>query len=445
MKILYLVHQFYPRAYTGTEKFVLQLAQACQCSGHEVKVVTYHLPEASRSASPTGHSVKERIKAALQKGGLNPAQLRRTAGQLLPNRILEWDYVYQDVPVLAFAYRRYPARAHTQSGNPTLIKFARQLLKRERPDLIHAGHTMRTAEFLMAAAESGIPYLLTLTDFWTICPNCRLINERGQICHGPRGGEECKVGCPTFQQKQLRQRLGQMARLLRQAEQVVVPSHFLAGKVEAEFGPLGLKVIPYGIDTQGLKQNTRSYPLAEPLVFGYAGNFMPTKGLGVLLQAFQAIPHSNVRLDVYGTGSLLPLVQQAIQADQRIRYGGRYAIEELSALLNRVDVMVVPSLWHENMPLIMQEAQACRVPALVSNVGGMTECVTDGVNGFTFRTGDVVDLQQKMQRIVDQPEILNRIKANMRNPEQGQYRVTSLAEEATMYLEQYERTMARLS
>lgn len=41
MKILDLVHQFYPQAYTGTEKFVLQLVQQCQLAGHAVQVVTY--------------------------------------------------------------------------------------------------------------------------------------------------------------------------------------------------------------------------------------------------------------------------------------------------------------------------------------------------------------------------------------------------------------------
>ena len=41
MKILDLVHQFYPQAYTGTEKFVLQLGQQCQLAGHAVQVVTY--------------------------------------------------------------------------------------------------------------------------------------------------------------------------------------------------------------------------------------------------------------------------------------------------------------------------------------------------------------------------------------------------------------------
>ena len=438
MKVLYLVHQFYPKAYTGTEKFILQLAQSCQYSGHAVTVVTYDLPQAKDlPASPNRLSIKQRVKALLQKVGLDPAHLRMLLAQLLPNRISVKEYIHQGVPVLSFSHQRRATSTNPQSGDPTLLSFVRQVLLREKPDLIHAGHTLRVAEFLTVAVELGIPYLLTLTDFWVICPNCKLINEKEQICHGPRRGEACKSDCPTFRPKRIMQRLEQMARLLEQAAQVVAPSFFLAKKVEAEFGSLGLKVIPYGIDTHGLQPNTRRYPTAEPLVFLFAGALLETKGIAFLLEAFHRLPGRNARLEIYGTGAMSARVQQAAQADPCISYHGLYQTDQLSALLNRVDVVVVPSIWHENMPLIMQEAQACGVPTLVSDVGGMTECVTDGVNGLTFRVGDVADLQQKMQMIIDQPEILNRIKENMRNPKPGQYRVTSLEEEARLYLAQY--------
>lgn len=82
------------------------------------------------------------------------------------------------------------------------------------------------------------------------------------------------------------------------------------------------------------------------------------------------------------------------------------------------------------------------MPTLVSDVDGMTECVTEEVNGFTFRVGDVADLQRKMQMIIDQPEILNAIRENLRNPQPGQYRVTSVKEEAAQYLAQYKRILA---
>lgn len=442
MKVLYLVHQFYPKAYTGTEKFTLQLAQSCQHSGHAVKVVTYDLPQAKGlSASPALRSVKQQIKAMLQKYGLDPAQLQAIPAQLLPNRISAGEYVHQGVAVLSFSHQRRSTSVSLQNGDPVLLNFARQVLLREQPDLIHAGHTLRVAEFLTVAVELGIPYLLTLTDFWVICPNCRLVNEQRQICHGPRGGEVCKGGCPTFRQKHIKQRFEQMDRLLERAAQVVTPSSFLAKKVEAEFSSLGLKVIPYGIDTQGLQPNTRLYPTAEPLRFLFAGALLETKGIGFLLDAIHSLPGRNARLEIYGTGPMSANVEQAAQADPRITYHGLYQMDQLSALLNRVDVVVVPSIWHENMPLIMQEAQACGVPTLVSDVGGMTECVTDGVNGFTFRVGDVADLQQKMQMIIDHPEILNGIKENMRNPKPGQYRVTALEEEAGLYLALYEQIL----
>ena len=439
MKILYVVHQFYPKAYTGTEKFVLQLAQACQQAGHTVNVVTYDMPS-NNGLFPASalRSVKQRIRAVSQQYGVNLTQLWTFAAQGRPNPIAVRDYVYQDIPVLAFARQRRP----TQSGDPALLDFARELLQRERPDLIHAGHTLRVVDFLTVAAELGIPYLLTLTDFGVICPNCKLLTERGQLCHGPRGGEACRSGCPTLRQKQVRQRLDQMLRLLQQAAQVVAPSHFLADKVAREFSSLDLKVIPYGMDTQALQPNSRCYPNAEPLRFCFAGALIEAKGVELLLSAFQALPDRNSRLEIYGTGPLLPTVQRAAQADQRITYGGCYAIEQLNGLLNRVDVVVVPSVWHENLPLVMQEAQAASVPTLVSDVGGMTECVTDGVNGFTFRVGDVADLQRKMQVIIDQPAILNGIKENIRNPQPGHYRVTSLAEEAALYLKEYEKILA---
>lgn len=444
MKILYLVHQFYPKAYTGTEKFVLQLAQACQAAGHTVSIVTYDLPSNQDSVpAPVLQSIKQRLKSTLQRHGLDPAHLRNLPARLLPNPITDRSYCYQGVPVVAFAHQRRLIPPRHPTPDRTVAAFARQLLQREQPDLIHAGHTLRVTEFLTVAAELGIPYLLTLTDFWVICPNCKLVNEQRQICYGPYRGKACQSGCPTIRQQEVTQRLEQMRHLLQQAAAVVAPSHFLANKVEAEMGPLGLTVIPYGIDTQGLTANLRYYPTIEPLRFCFAGALLETKGIGVLLAAFQALPNPNIRLEIYGSGPLLDKVRQAVQADQRITYSGRYEIAALNAFLNRVDVVIVPSLWHENLPLIMQEAQAAGVPTLVSDVGGMTECVTDGVNGFTFRVGDVADLQRKMQMIIDRPEILNQIKENMRNPTPGQYRVTSLEKEAAMYLEQYKRILAK--
>jgi glycosyltransferase involved in cell wall biosynthesis len=440
MKILYLIHEFYPAHHGGSEKFILQLAQRVQAAGHEVKIITYdkqnHQPQPTLSPLTRWQQrLKRLVVAATRRTGL-----RVLRPKLEP--IQYYEEVYDGVPVFGFrAAQLDQARFHL--ADPNLTAFAEAVLQREAPDLIHAGYLLRNGEFIYAAQRLGIPYLITLTSFWLICPKHILINEKGQLCAGPRDGAECLSACPTSARGGIATRYADMQRIFDHADAVIAPSHYLAQIFQRELSHLSLTYIPYGMDCQRLPVNHRVYATDQPLVFFFGGRLVPEKGIDLLLTAFQRLVSPHIRLQLYGDGRLRERVQQAVRADPRITYGGVYTHEEVGDLLKQADVVLIPSLWPENLPLIMQEAQAAGVPTLVADVGGMTECVADGVNGFTFRVGDVADLQQKMQMIIDQPEILNGIKENIRNPKPGQYRVTSLEEEATLYLEQYERILTR--
>ena len=70
---------------------------------------------------------------------------------------------------------------------------------------------------------------------------------------------------------------------------------------------------------------------------------------------------------------------------------------------NRVDAIVVPSIWTENSPLVIHEALQAGVPVITADVGGMAEHVRDGSNGLLFRHRDPDDLARAMQRLVDEP------------------------------------------
>ncbi|MFN8492868.1 MAG: glycosyltransferase [Caldilineaceae bacterium] len=454
MKILYLVLQFYPAWFAGTEKFVLQLAQSCQRSGHQVKVITYDAQPTTTLASHTNNpsvtlrsakGIKGKIADGLQKMGVDVRRLYRLYAAITPNPLLVREYCYENIPVLAFKYTRATGDQSVRLQNAELTRFGKQLFAQERPDLIHIAHSMRMVPLIQAAYEMQIPYLFTLTDYWLICPRNILLTEAGRCCAGGRGGLECRRACSRLDAQHFQQRRKTMQPLLKDSQRIIAPSRFLAEKVATELGLSEITVIPYGTALQHLPQNQRRYPHDRAITFLFAARLVKEKGVALLLQAFRQLPHPQVRLCIYGAGPLVNMVQEAAKQDARIYYGGIYSNQALGNLLTQVDVAVVPSLWHENMPLLMQEAQACGVPTLVSDVGGMTECVTDGVNGFTFRVGDVADLQRKMQMIINQPEILNAIKENICNPKPGQYRVTSLEEEATMYLEQYERILEKQS
>src|SRR5262245_57093713 len=157
MNILYLVHQFYPEYSTGTEKIVLNLAKMMQQCGHRVKVFTYSFsPPKFYEHRLGGIAIKE--------------------------------FVYESVPVLAFKYRMTTDDIHFSFENHELSKVAGDLIRRERPEVVHAGHLMRVGELLKSARQLGIPYVITLTDFFMMCPKYTLIRSNGSLCFGPESG-----------------------------------------------------------------------------------------------------------------------------------------------------------------------------------------------------------------------------------------------------------------
>lgn len=82
----------------------------------------------------------------------------------------------------------------------------------------------------------------------------------------------------------------------------------------------------------------------------------------------------------------------------------------VSEVFNHVDCIIVPSIWEENSPLVIHEAQQCGVPVITSDFGGMRELVQDGINGLTFKHRSFDSLSSSMLRAIDQPEKLRELR-----------------------------------
>ncbi|MCK5944026.1 MAG: glycosyltransferase, partial [Planctomycetes bacterium] len=102
--------------------------------------------------------------------------------------------------------------------------------------------------------------------------------------------------------------------------------------------------------------------------------------------------------------------------DPRIRVDGPFARDQLAQALAEIDVLVVPSTWHENAPFVVLEARAAGLPVLASRFGGLTEVVRDEVDGELFAPGDHEDLARRLQRLVDEPERLQRYRDAVQPP-----------------------------
>jgi glycosyltransferase involved in cell wall biosynthesis len=107
---------------------------------------------------------------------------------------------------------------------------------------------------------------------------------------------------------------------------------------------------------------------------------------------------------------------------------GRYRPDELPSLMAEIDWVVVPSIWWENSPLVIQEAFAYGRPVICSDIGGMAEKVEHGVTGIHFRAGDAGSLAETVQAAVSDPSLWWELRSNLAPPHSMDEHVARLSE-----------------
>lgn len=406
MKIVYLVHQFYPEYYTGTEKFVLNLARMVQKAGDRVRVITYSFYADSFYDQSRGD-------------------------------ILWKEFLYNGIPVVALKHKQLPTDIHHAIGNTALAGVAHDLLSAERPDIVHVAHTMRVGAFAQALKALAIPYILTLTDFFLACPKVNLVPSRQPLCTGPEQGDACRTLCPELPSDYIHERLESAKTLLFDARLVVAPSEFVAGVFMREFPELTVKVVPHGLSFDRLQRNQRTYAVGDRIVFCYAGSFNFHKGTHVLVEAFTRLKPTNALLKIYGSApdaSYAKSLTSMAATNVNIDFCGVYSEHQTGQVLSNVDVVVVPSLCYENYPMSLHEALACNIPVVATKLGGMAEKIKEGFNGFLFEMGDSRQLQTVLEAIVRDPSVLNPLKRNI-----GTMMIQGVEQEAYAYARVYRR------
>ena len=90
-----------------------------------------------------------------------------------------------------------------------------------------------------------------------------------------------------------------------------------------------------------------------------------------------------------------------------IEFPGEYVNHNLANdVFSKVDCIVVPSIWSENSPLVIHEAQACKIPVITADYGGMKEYVSHKVNGLLFEHRNLNSLAEQMRFAVSNPDLM---------------------------------------
>jgi len=180
-----------------------------------------------------------------------------------------------------------------------------------------------------------------------------------------------------------------------------------------EQGGLCLPSLSHSASVSVSTEMMKSASSHRRVIFGYIGVVDPVKGIHHLVEAFE--PLTNAELHIYGgetdyapypdRGKFLAQLRRS----PHIRMMGRYEHRDVGRILSEVDVVVVPSIWYENAPLVIREAFLAKKPVVTAAFGGMPEWIQDGVNGVLFRPRDVADLRRTLARFIADPSLVTQL------------------------------------
>jgi glycosyltransferase involved in cell wall biosynthesis len=319
-------------------------------------------------------------------------------------------------------------------------------LKAHRPDVVHFQHTQFIGVELVSLVRRVLPQaaiVYTLHEFLPICHN------DGQLMR-TRSGERCTEASP---------------RRCHECFPEISPQEFFLRKrfIQAHFDRVDLFLAPsrflleryvdWGIPRERIRfedyGRQRRAPLPEPPPtrapsrIGFFGQISHFKGADVLVKAMRILGEEGVDAHCWLHGANLELQPEPFQeelgrllaaTEERVTFAGRYDHDELPRLMESVDWVVVPSIWWENSPLVIQEAFLHGRPVICSDIGGMAEKVDDDVNGLHFRAGDPRSLAAVLRSAVADPRLAQRLRAGIRpifDMEEHVANVTALYDELT--------------
>lgn len=319
------------------------------------------------------------------------------------------------------------ARAKDGYCHSELDEAFEKLLDKIKPDIAHIGHLNHLSTGIVARLKAKkIPIVFTLHDFWLMCPRGQFLQRnfgQGRLYHLCDGQENSKCASKCYQayygesgksnladqsywEDWIARRMNETKIVAESASIFIAPSHYLRDRFINGFGIPSEKIIhlDYGFPMEYLGPVHQK--VSGAFTFGYIGTHIPSKGIQHLIEAFSKI-QGDCRLRIWGrhrgqdTEGLKKLVS-AFKISDKVDWMGEYVNQNIGqAVFSKCDVIVVPSIWGENSPLVIHEAQACHIPVITANFGGMKEYVQHQVNGLLFEHRSPDSLAKQMQWALD--------------------------------------------
>jgi glycosyltransferase involved in cell wall biosynthesis len=307
------------------------------------------------------------------------------------------------------------------------------LIRKIRPTVVHAHHYVHLGlEYLhvIKQVDPSIRIVMTLHEYVAICFNQGQMIKTGS--HRPcfrESPDDCHRCFPDRSIEDFWLRKHRYRSFFRLVDQFVAPSDFLRQRyIDWGIAPERIVTIENG---QAARDTLPPRPLAEGETrnrFAFFGQINPYKGVDVLLTALSMLRKSERRrivLEVHGTNlegqteafrNRIAALREPLERDGTLQWIGPYEPFQMPSRMAAVDWVVIPSIWWENSPMVIQEAFTLGRPVVASDIGGMAEKVTHGVDGIHVPVGNAKAWGQTLLQLSRSTAEWDRLRAGIRTP-----------------------------
>lgn len=423
MRIVHAVHDFLPRHQAGSEIYVLELCRALT-SRHAITIVCAEY-DPSRSHGD-----------------------------------IAWR-IYEGLPVAEIINNWHGSAFDASYRSATITETLDAVLQTVQPHVIHV-HSFLNLSFdlVTVAKRRGIPLVATLHDYTLVCPSGgqRIHRSANHVCHtiDPDRCAGCFRESPFLSQiafsrvaaltghggvmmqaaRGLLSTLPRVASTISRAATQATPLTVSAEDIRvrlaaaralfdaidlwiAPSGAIGREFERLGLPTSRLLVSDYGFvPLTvpprraarRPVRFGFVGTLAWHKGVHVLIDAVRSLPADGYELTIFGDLGVFPDYAADLRhraAGLPVRFAGAFQRKDLASVYSQIDVLVVPSLWMENSPLVIHEAFMAGVPIVGARMGGIVDLVEHGVSGLLFDPTSPHELSEVLNRLIEQPEVID--------------------------------------
>jgi glycosyltransferase involved in cell wall biosynthesis len=293
------------------------------------------------------------------------------------------------------------------------------LFKDLAPDIVHFHHYINFGVEVFQHVKRVAPsckIVLTLHEYLAICHHYgqMITKNHHNLCY-QSSPARCQHCFPEFGKSDFFLRKLYIDRFFDLVDIFISPSRFLADRYIAWGIPAAKMLVLENLMPPALMAPAAAPPADNTLRLGFFGQISSLKGIDVIFDAAAMLAKdevSTISFEIFGDYRGQPpefqaaFLERLAKAGPNIRFNGPYDRQRVNMLMQSVHAILVPSIWWENSPVVIQEALRNKRPVICSDIGGMAEKVRDGVDGFHFAAGNPIALATLIRRIADNPATL---------------------------------------